>query len=447
MKTVQFNLNYNTKEQAPASIEVEENTYMALAQKPIPVRPDYRFAGWYKDPECTQEWIFGAKTPMFMQPPTEWMDVKEDMTLFARWTSPVHIGTTKEFDAIRKDLYGWYVLDADIDLSSFEDWDPIGKYEADYEYADAEWWVNAFKGRLDGNSHTIKGLSIKSAGKYFHLGIFGAMANAEVYNLNIESPVISAKGEKLYIGAIAGGVRRDKGREVILENIHVKGADIKADLDSDVFSYGAITTLVGGLWEGTIRGCEVSGKIDVRDTAKGTAFLFVGGLAGEAYCETIGCKSNVQTIVSFDRPDASTDLLAYIGGLQGGSTFIENSHAEGSVKVSGNNGLGEVVIGGISGSERYGIIAGCGSNVKIEVSGLKKARFGGVTGEYNFQYAIFGMMNGVTQTKLINSSFKGSFKAENVEVLTQEPVCGSGNVPSFDYQGMHMGYSIEVCES
>jgi hypothetical protein len=271
------------------------------------------------------------------------------------------------------------------------------------------------------------------------------MANAEVYNLTIEAPVISAKSDKLYIGAIAGGVRRDKGREVILENIRVKDADIKAELDSDVFSYAAVASLVGGLWEGTIRGCQVSGKINVLDTAKGTAFLFIGGLAGEAYCETIGCSSNVETVVTFDRPEATADLLTYIGGLQGGSTFMENSRAEGSIKVSGNNGLGEVVIGGISGSERYGVIAGCESNVQIEASGLKKARFGGVTGEYNFQYAIFGMMNGVTQTKLSASSFKGCFKADNVETLVQEPVCGSGNVPCFDYQGMHMDYSIEGC--
>ena len=445
MKTVHFNLNYNTKEQAPAPISFEEITYIPLAQKPIPVRPGYRFAGWYKDPECTKEWIFGAKTPMFMQPPTEWMDVKEDMTLYARWASPVHISTAKEFDAIRKDLYGWYVLDADIDLSAFEDWDPIGKYETDYEYADAEWWINAFKGRLDGNGHTIKGLSIKSAGEYYHLGIFGAMANAEVYNLTIESPVISAKGDKLYIGAIAGGVRRDKGREVILENICVKEAHIKAELDSDVFSYAAVASLVGGLWEGTIRGCEVSGNINVLNTAKGTAFLFVGGLAGEAYCETIGSKSDVDTVVSFNRPDATADLLAYIGGLQGGSTFMENSRSKGSIKVNGNNGLGEVVIGGISGSERYGVVAGCESSVQIEASGLKKVRFGGVTGEYNFQYAIFGMMNGVTKTQLIGSSFKGAFKADTIETLVQEPVCGSGNVPCFDYQGMHMDYSIEDC--
>ena len=445
MKTVQFNLNYNTKEQAPAPISVEENTFIPLAQKPVPARPGYRFAGWYQDPGCTKEWIFGAKTPMFMQPPTEWMDVKEDMTLYARWAAPVHIGTAKEFDAIRKDLYGWYVLDANIDLSGFEDWDPIGKYETDYEYADAEWWVNAFKGRLDGNGHTIKGLCIKSAGKYFHLGIFGAMANAEVYNLTIEAPFISAKGDKLYIGAIAGGVRRDKGREVILENIRVKDAEIKAELDSDVFSYGAVSGLVAGLWEGTIRGCDVNGKINVHDTAKGTSFLFVGGLAAEAYCETIGSKSSVDTVVTLDRPEATADLLAYIGGLQGGSTFMENSRAEGSIKVSGNNGSGEVVIGGISGSERYGIIAGCESGVQIEASDLKKVRFGGVTGEYNFQYAIFGMMNGVTKTQLINSSFKGGFKADAVDVLVQEPVCGSGNVPGFDYQGMHMDYSIEGC--
>ena len=67
--TVQFSLNYNTDEKPPQSVSVPKDKEMALAQKPIPERPGYRFAGWYKDPECTEEWLFGAKTPQFMQPP------------------------------------------------------------------------------------------------------------------------------------------------------------------------------------------------------------------------------------------------------------------------------------------------------------------------------------------------------------------------------------------
>ena len=155
--TVQFNLNYNTNEKAPQAVSVEKDKEMALAQKPIPERAGYRFAGWYKDSGCTEEWLFGAKTPEFMKPPVEWMSVHESMTLYARWAAPVHIRTAQELDAIRKDLHGWYVLDNDIDLFSLGQWQPIGQYEPDYEYADAEWWVHAFKGRLDGNGHAIKG--------------------------------------------------------------------------------------------------------------------------------------------------------------------------------------------------------------------------------------------------------------------------------------------------
>ena len=73
---VQFNLNYTTTENAPEPISIEKDKEMALDQKPIPQRAGFRFAGWYKDPACTEEWLFGAKTPEFMKPPVEWMPVK-----------------------------------------------------------------------------------------------------------------------------------------------------------------------------------------------------------------------------------------------------------------------------------------------------------------------------------------------------------------------------------
>ena len=213
--TVHFNLNYDTATQAPQPVSVENNKEMALALKPIPEREGYRFAGWYKDPACTQEWLFGAKTPQFMQPPVEWMSVKEDMTLYARWAAPVHIRTEEELNAMRKDLYGWYVLDNDIDLT--KEWEPVGKYEPDYEYADAEWWVHAFKGRLDGNGHAIKGLKISGEHPFFQCGLFGAIANGEVHNLVIDQPVIDVKGAILYAGTVAGMMRQDRGRHSILE--------------------------------------------------------------------------------------------------------------------------------------------------------------------------------------------------------------------------------------
>ena len=59
-------------------VTVEQDILMHLKYLP---GPGYRFAGWYKDPACTQEWLFGAKTPEFMKPPVEWMPVTRSMTL------------------------------------------------------------------------------------------------------------------------------------------------------------------------------------------------------------------------------------------------------------------------------------------------------------------------------------------------------------------------------
>ena len=54
--TVQFNLNYTTSQQAPQPISVEKDKEMALAQKPIPQREGYRFAGWYEDPSFAEDY-------------------------------------------------------------------------------------------------------------------------------------------------------------------------------------------------------------------------------------------------------------------------------------------------------------------------------------------------------------------------------------------------------
>lgn len=433
--TVQFNLNYNTDQKAPEAVTVPKDKEIALAQKPVPERAGYRFAGWYKDPGCTQEWLFGAKTPEFMKPPVEWMSVKESMTLYARWAAPVHIRTAEELDAIRKDLHGWYVLDNDIDLSSLGQWDPIGRYEPDYEYADAEWWVHAFKGRLDGNGHAVKGLRIQGEIPFGQCSIFGAIANGEVHDLVIEKPVIDVKGAVLYVGTVSGMMRQDKGRRCILKGICVKGLQTRVEIDKEAQSYVSVAGLIAGVWDGDIRNCRADGKISVKSAGMAGGMLFAGGLAGESYSQTDGCTAEVDIDVQYDRKDAEGEQTSYIGGLQGGSTYIKNSTAKGRISISGDNGKGQVVAGGLAGSERYGIVSGNTSQTTIQADGVRTLQSGSLIGEYNFQYAVFGMMQGVTQTVLKDNRVQDA----------SLPVCGSGDVPFFEYNGMKMTYLVENC--
>lgn len=432
--TVRFNLNYNTDQKAPEAVTVPKDKEMALAQKPVPERAGYRFAGWYKDPGCTQEWLFGAKTPEFMKPPVEWMAVSESMTLYARWAAPVHIRTAEELDAIRKDLHGWYVLDNDIDLSSLGQWEPIGRYEPDYEYADAEWWVHAFKGRLDGNGHAVKGLRIQGEIPFGQCGIFGAIANGEVHDLVIEKPVMDVKGSILYVGTVSGMMRQDKGRRCILEGICVKGLQTRVEIDKEAQSYISVAGLIAGVWDGDIRNCRADGKISVKSAGMAGGMLFTGGLAGESYSQTDGCTAEVDIDVQYDRKDAEGEQTSYIGGLQGGSTYIKNSTAKGRISLGGDSGKGQVVAGGLAGSERYGIVSGNTSQTTIQADGVRTLQTGSLIGEYNFQYAVFGMMQGVTQTVLKDNRAQGS-----------APICGSGDVPFFEYKGMKMTYLVENC--
>lgn len=433
--TVQFNLNYNTDQKAPEAVTVPKDKEMALAQKPVPERAGYRFAGWYKDPGCTQEWLFGAKTPEFMKPPVEWMAVSESMTLYARWAAPVHIRTAEELDAIRKDLHGWYVLDNDIDLSSLGQWEPIGRYEPDYEYADAEWWVHAFKGRLDGNGHAVKGLRIQGEIPFGQCGIFGAIANGEVHDLVIEKPVIDVKGAVLYVGTVSGMMRQDRGRHSILEGVCVKGLQTRVEIDKEAQSYISVAGLIAGVWDGDIRNCRADGKISVKSAGMAGGMLFTGGLAGESYSQTDGCTADVEIEVQYDRKDAEGEQTSYIGGLQGGSTYIKNSTAKGRISISGDNGKGQVVAGGLAGSERYGIVSGNSALTSIQADGIPAIQSGSLIGEYNFQYAVFGMMQGVTQTVLKDNRVQDA----------SLPVCGSGEVPFFEYNGMKMTYTVENC--
>lgn len=94
------------------------------------------------------------------------------------------ISTEAQLKAIANDLSGTYVLKNDITLSDAE-WTPIGTSD------------HPFKGTLDGNGHTIKGLTVGNGAKddsNNNKAFFGFTNGATVQNIAFTSAVV--KGYK-----------------------------------------------------------------------------------------------------------------------------------------------------------------------------------------------------------------------------------------------------------
>ena len=165
---------------------------------------------------------------------------------------PYLIQTAEQLNAVRKGPKNHYKLIADIDLSKWGNWIPIGASEA-YGFMGnwdkSEQGNFAFGGSLDGNGYVISGMQIVineetpflTEGVNFRAyGLFGNLAtspvehkikNLGVVNFNIDVNYTNLKKEvNLYAGAICGGMNNgidiyncySKGGKI---SIKVKGAE------------------------------------------------------------------------------------------------------------------------------------------------------------------------------------------------------------------------------
>lgn len=74
---------------------------------------------------------------------------------------------------MRNNLSGKYILMNDIDLSGYDNWDPIGNYGG------------YFEGTFDGNGFVISNLKIDRS-KEDNAGLFGIAAGAEIKTLGLK---------------------------------------------------------------------------------------------------------------------------------------------------------------------------------------------------------------------------------------------------------------------
>ena len=77
--------------------------------------------------------------------------------------NPWRIGTAAQLNNVRNHLKAHFILAADIDMSKYESWEPIGKFAGTAEDPDMPDPSVAFTGTFNGGGHTISNLKINDA--------------------------------------------------------------------------------------------------------------------------------------------------------------------------------------------------------------------------------------------------------------------------------------------
>lgn len=394
------------------TVEYSENAYIAEAI-PEPTREGYYFAGWQTRPVVTKadlingvspyQWYFGTQSRFGDTSTVMSIADMESLhgstaTLYARWVKMTDIDSEEDLRAISEDLNGAYRLTADITLT--EDWLPIGCYFTNYEHCNEEWWTYAFKGTLDGNGHSISGLTVRGSAvdvsKYtselasvvWHndgdradgcAGMFGATANANIYDLTLIDPVIdisgdyAVHGDYLYAAALSAFDMDSKFTNINVQNptITVSFTDEASVLQDKIFiSAGGV---LGGGWSGYLTNCHVQGgtvEVSGTTTKSHGGEVYTGGIVGENYDFVSNCSSTAAIAATVsDRSTAEDDstLKVNVGGLDAANTSATGCTVDAAVSVSVDKPVGaaEINVGGLTGAQRYQTAEGNTVNAAI----------------------------------------------------------------------------------
>ena len=242
-----------------------------------------------------------------------------------------------------------FVLAADIDLSAYDNWLPIGGAGA-----------AIFKGSFNGNGHTIKNLTINRSNSS-NIGLFGNSSGGIIKNVSLENVNIIGGN---YTGALLGSS--------MLSTTDIVNCKV---ISGSVVGKGNYTGgLVGRAMGTSYEIVNSYSKVEVQGEGTHT-----GGLIGAASAATI-----TNSFASGDVQGAG-DYVGGLVGYAGGATTVVNSYATGNVKGE------SYYIGGLVGNlaMNAGIITNCYATGDIEavsgqlVGGLVGISAGTITSSYS----------------------------------------------------------------
>ena len=256
--------------------------------------------------------------------------------------------------AITDDLDGSYELIADLDLSSWGNWQPLGNR------------VQPFEGIFVGNGHSISGLSSRG---YSSAGLFGVVEGASITDLMVEVWQINASGYYSLNGYFLSS-----------------DSITNSSSDSSGASYaGAVAGAVAGLARSsTFANITVMMSSYDDELSYITAFgqneaTNVGGLVGHASNSTI----------------ANTTIMA--SGLISGVSSIVKSYAKTNV-------------GGLAGFVDNG-----SDIINVAVTGKADVRAGGLLNALSGNYRSGGLLGGIRHSRMreVRVALSGDITTDN----------------------------------
>jgi len=265
---------------------------------------------------------------------------KEDIS--AQNGGTQEVATAEDLYNVRNNLGGSYIQTADIDLSGYDPWIPIGRMG----------WplgTDEFSGTYNGNGYKITGMTCDAADE---LGLFGGCVDATLINITIEGASITGTGMRCAI--LCGQYWEETTNAALIRNCHVSGTvetthsaaggligqlDLKASeseaavqfCTADVTVQGnwSIGGLIGDIYTGAgakMYKCSAAGDI--------TGVHRVGGLLGEHYrCTVEQCSATGDSTATGSGRSAG----GFAGRFRDGS--LRDSYAHGTPSGDVQGGL------------------------------------------------------------------------------------------------------------
>ncbi len=191
---------------------------------------------------------------------------------------------------------------ADIDLSEYQEWTPIGNPETvtNGNYAGAYTGV-AFKGVFNGGGHTIRGFKpTVSVPANSTFGLFGVLDGATVKDLNVITELVISADAQADAGVLVGTAISST-----IQNVKVSGTITSAGTrtNSKRFALGGIAGFVfnTGTGTSTIKDCSVNLIVNAdcgSNTANGAAGTMYGGIAGFVTTSQDNSANNIENCVN-----------------------------------------------------------------------------------------------------------------------------------------------------
>lgn len=206
-------------------------------------------------------------------------------------SDPYIIETAQDLATVGSNRKAYFELGDDIDLSSYDNWSPIGNSSA------------IFEGYFDGKGHTITNLS--STGYLVdNRSLFGRCRNCTIKNLKITNAYVDGRR---YTGILAGRVEGG----AVISNICVSGS---------VISYAQAGGLIGELTGDSSNRAVVSEcYADVVVEMSGSSYDRTGGglIDSATYSDIINC--GVVSSLTVSQPGYTANIAGFVRSLNNSS--------------------------------------------------------------------------------------------------------------------------------